>query len=170
MSIKNTTELDDSIKNIIATYEVQNDKKSNIFNEMIQNVLKNEFNITKETQIEEKIYDKIIEIFEETISSSNFDTTIIEKGVDFSTKIGKLTFILTTSHNQKNNIKDNLTTINLGECETLLRNYYNISNESEIFIKKLDIVQEGMKIPKIEYDIYSKLNGTNLIKLNISIC
>ena len=88
MSIKNTTELDDSIKNIIATYEVQNDKKSNIFNEMIQNVLKNEFNITKETQIEEKIYDKIIEIFEETISSSNFDTTIIEKGVVFQQKLG----------------------------------------------------------------------------------
>ena len=27
-----------------------------------------------------------------------------------------------------------------------------------------------MKIPKIEYDIYSKLNGKNLVKLNISIC
>ena len=31
-------------------------------------------------------------------------------------------------------------------------------------------MQEGMKIPKVEYDIYSKLNGSNLIKLNISIC
>ena len=27
-----------------------------------------------------------------------------------------------------------------------------------------------MKIPKIEYDVYSKLNGDNLIKLNKSIC
>ena len=27
-----------------------------------------------------------------------------------------------------------------------------------------------MKIPKIEYDIYSKLNDTNLIKLNLSVC
>ena len=35
---------------------------------------------------------------------------------------------------------------------------------------KLDIEQKGMKIPKIEFKVYSKLNGTNLIELNISIC
>ena len=27
-----------------------------------------------------------------------------------------------------------------------------------------------MKIPKVEYDVYSKLNGNNLIKLNLTIC
>ena len=27
-----------------------------------------------------------------------------------------------------------------------------------------------MKIPKIKYDLYSKINGTNLMKLNLSIC
>ena len=37
-------------------------------------------------------------------------------------------------------------------------------------MKKIDINQQKMRIPKIEYDIYSKLNGSNLIKLNISIC
>ena len=35
-------------------------------------------------------------------------------------------------------------------------------------MKKIDVEQEGMKIPKVEYDIYCKLNGTNLIKLNKS--
>ena len=33
-----------------------------------------------------------------------------------------------------------------------------------------EIFQEGMKIPKIEYDLYSKLNGEILIKLNLSSC
>ena len=37
-------------------------------------------------------------------------------------------------------------------------------------MKKVDIFQEGMKIPKIEYNVYSKLNGTKLIKLNLTIC
>jgi hypothetical protein len=37
-------------------------------------------------------------------------------------------------------------------------------------MKKIEVIQEGMKIPKIEYDIYSKLNGSNLIKLNLSVC
>ena len=27
-----------------------------------------------------------------------------------------------------------------------------------------------MKIPKIEYEVYSKLSGNNLVKLNISVC
>ena len=35
---------------------------------------------------------------------------------------------------------------------------------------RVDIIQEKMKIPKIEYNLYSKINGTNLIKLNLSIC
>ena len=34
----------------------------------------------------------------------------------------------------------------------------------------LEIKQEGMKMPKVEYDIYSKLNEENLTKLNIDTC
>ena len=37
-------------------------------------------------------------------------------------------------------------------------------------MKKLDIKQEGMKIQKIDYDIQSKLKGSKLIKLNLTIC
>ena len=34
----------------------------------------------------------------------------------------------------------------------------------------IDIEQSGYKIPKVEYDIYCKLNDSNLIKLNLSVC
>ena len=34
----------------------------------------------------------------------------------------------------------------------------------------MDIFQERMRIPKIEYDVYCKLYGENLSKLNITIC
>ena len=37
-------------------------------------------------------------------------------------------------------------------------------------MKKINVKQEGMKIPKVEYDVYCKLNGTNLVKLNLSHC
>ena len=56
------------------------------------------------------------------------------------------------------------------ECETVLREAYNISEKEKIFMKKIDVFQDGMDIQKIEYEVYSKLNGTNLIKLNLSIC
>ena len=37
-------------------------------------------------------------------------------------------------------------------------------------MKKIEAFQEGMIIPKIEFDLYYKLNGTNLAKLNLSYC
>ena len=63
-----------------------------------------------------------------------------------------------------------MTSIDLGECETELRKFYNISNDKKIYLRKIDIEQPGFKIPKVEYDIYSKLNNSNLIKLNKLIC
>ena len=76
----------------------------------------------------------------------------------------------TTTQNQKNNLNDNMTRIDLGECEILLRKYYNLTNNETLYMKILNIKQERMKIPKVEYDVYCKLNGTNLIKLNLSVC
>ena len=66
-----------------------------------------------------------------------------------------------------NDVNKNMTTIDLGECETLLRNHYNLTNNETLYMKKIDIVQEGMKALKVEYDVYCKLFGTNLIKLNL---
>ena len=63
-----------------------------------------------------------------------------------------------------------MTKIDLGECETLLRYEYNISINETLYIKKIDVIQEGMKTYKVDYAIYSKLFGTNLIKLNLTVC
>ena len=81
-----------------------------------------------------------------------------------------MTITFSTTQNQKNNINDNMTKIDLGECETLLRNFYNISSNETLYMKKIDVVQEGLKTPKVVYDVYSKLFGTNLIKLNLTVC
>ena len=37
-------------------------------------------------------------------------------------------------------------------------------------MKTIEVFQDGMKIPKIEFDVYSKLSGTNLVKLNLTVC
>ena len=169
-NLNNITEINYEQKTSMTEQKTQNNIENFNIKEKIENYINNEINITEETEIEEDKYDKIIEMFENIFTSSNFDTSILENGEDYTQKIGKILVTLTTTENQKNNTKDNITTIDLGECESLLRNYYNISNESKLFMKKMDITQEGMKISKIEYDVYSKLNGTNLIKLNLSIC
>ena len=81
-----------------------------------------------------------------------------------------MSITFTTTQNQKNNINKNVTTIDLGECEKELRFHYNLSINETLYMKKVEVVQEGMKIPKIEYDVYSRLFGTNLIKLNLTVC
>ena len=50
-----------------------------------------------------------------------------------------------------------------------LRNFYNISNDSEIYMIKIEIIQEGMRIPKIEYKLFSKINEIKK-KLNLNAC
>jgi len=71
----------------------------------------------------------------------------------------------TTIKYQKNNLNNNSSTnIDLGDCEEELKKFYNL------YMKIMDIKQEGMRIQNIEYDVYCKLFGDNLIKLNLSIC
>ena len=75
-----------------------------------------------------------------------------------------------TTEKQKSNINKNITALDFTECENVLRTVYNISDDKKLYMRKIDIEQDKMKIPKILYDVYSKLNSTNLIKLNLSFC
>ena len=139
--------------------------------ESLKRQLQNNGNITLNTKTEEnKYYDNIIKNIEENFTSENYDSSNIDNGKDDVIKEGKITITFTSSQNQKNNINYNMTTIDLGECETLLRNEYNISINETLYMKKIDIVQEGMKTTKVEYDVYCKLFGAKLIKLNLTVC
>ena len=116
--------------------------------------------------IEQDIYLKNIEI---GFTSENYNISELD-GKDIILENNNLKIILTTSDNQKNNKNNNITSIDLGDCEKELRKYYNISYNKKIYMMKIDNSQDGYKIPKIEFYVYSKLNNTNLIKLNLSVC
>ena len=62
-----------------------------------------------------------------------------------------------------------MTTIDLGECETLLREFYHISESEPLYLKKIDIIQDGMKTLKVEYNIYAKLFN-KIINLSLTVC
>ena len=63
-----------------------------------------------------------------------------------------------------------MTNIDLGECENSLKRIYNLSNYDKLYIKMLEIFQEGMRIPKIEYNLYSKSEEGNFTKLSLNSC
>ena len=105
--------------------------------------------------------DEIINEFNLTELNSGEDKKIIDKN-----KI----IILTSTVNQKKNEKSNNVTMNLDQCENLLKSDYNISNNDSLYILQIISEEEGMKIPKIEYEIYYPFDGYNLKKLNLTSC
>ena len=102
--------------------------------------------------------------------TSYFDTSILDIGKAIYFRAEKMIFTITSLQNQNNDINNNLTKINLGECENLLRKEYNISVNETLYIEKIDIFNEENETPKVKYDVYCKLFGTNLIKLNLTVC
>lgn len=69
-----------------------------------------------------------------------------------------------TENNKRN---DNISSINLGKCEDILRNEYKISKDIKLLIFKIDIFKEGLLIPIIEYEVY---NSNTREKLNLTLC
>ena len=157
--------------------EIEKADKINIdnINDMIQD-LSSKYNNDSSKEMtneeEKKYYNEIIKNVESIFTDKNFDTTNLDNGKEQFIKIEKITITSTTSQSQKNKTNDfnNMMTLDLGGCEKDLREFYNISSDKLLYIKKMDVVQKGMKISKIEYSVYCKLNDINLIKLNLSVC
>ena len=77
---------------------------------------------------------------------------------------------LSNPENNDNNNSQNETIIQLNECENILKDAYNISENDSLILYKVDILKSRMRIPRIEYEIYFPLNGSKLEVLNLSKC
>ena len=88
------------------------------------------------------------------------------------------TFIINESliHKEKNNIyeitstnityhdrRENVTFINISECEPVLKSYYGINISETLYIFKVDAYVEGKTGPNVEYEIYYNF-GTKKIE------
>ena len=86
-------------------------------------------------------------------------------------KNSKVKIIISSTENQKNNENvKNITSINLGECETKLKEHYKIPKDKYLYILRIDVPQEGIDLVKIEYEVYYPLNGKNLEQLDLNYC
>jgi len=106
-------------------------------------------------------FDKIIEEIEKFFSSFNISDIDLEpENLDNNLIIN----ITTTKNNNKNNNTNIINNIFIDECENILKQYYNIPNDANIFLQKIIIEN------KIEYQAYYNFNGTELEKLDMSLC
>ena len=95
----------------------------------------------------------------------------MDSGNEKRKKENNIEFIFTSTDNQKNNEENDNITIHLGQCEKVLKDEYNISNNDSLYLLKIIYEEEGMKIPKVEYEVYYPLNNSNsLNKLNLTKC
>ena len=102
----------------------------------------------------------------------NYDINLdyIDDGEELIIQKDEMTITLTSTFIQDTKKNSNSTTINLGECEEKLRNIYNISNESSLYLLKIDTKQEGKNYPLIEYEVFYPLNNEKVEYLNLSFC
>ena len=86
---------------------------------------------------------------------------------------GKL--ILKQEENQKYQIStisgqkflENLTSIDFGECEKLLKENYSLNLSEELILFKIENIIEGINIPIIDYAVF---NNNGSMALNLSLC
>ena len=117
-----------------------------------------------------RLISESIENFQEKIIKGDINISKIKEGKDFISYNEGLLISFTTTENQNEKENNYETTINLGKCESKLKDFYKIKNESTLYILKIEIEQKWINIPKIEYEVYYPFNSTKMEKLNLSIC
>ena len=118
---------------------------------------------------ENSIKNRINNIQKELISGTfNILINSIKNNNDIIVNNNNIIFQITSAYNQKKNEYYNISSINIVECENILRKHYNLSNDMNLLIFKVEYFIPGFLIPIIEYEIYDNANPKN--KLNLTIC
>jgi len=121
----------------------------------------------------EILYAKNTKIFElkENIMNGDIDEileNITKNGEDYILKDeDNTTYQVTNTENQKNNKNNNISSINLGRCETELKKIYKINDTIPLIIFKIDYYPPDLLIPIVLYEIYHPINKS---KLDLTYC
>ena len=106
--------------------------------------------------------DKVFELYSTEFKNKNIDKEQIIEGED-------IIFQMTTTERQnyyyQNSLYNNISSINLSECEKTLQNKWGI--KEPLIIYKIDIKENNSVSTQVEYEIY---NPISLEKLNLSDC
>ena len=102
---------------------------------------------------------------------NDFNMMEMNSGIDKKIVVKNKQVILTSTLNQKNNEETDNITLNLGQCEHNLKSDFSIPENNSLYILEIITEEIGMKIPKIDYEIYYPLYENNkLEKLELNSC
>ena len=122
----------------------------------------NNSNVEEKKFIGEKIINDIMDGSIDTLLLN-----IVENKISYIIKEESQIYQISTISYQKENKDSNLTIIDLGKCENILKKANGIDENEELIIFKIDNFFQGFNIPIIEYVLFNQ-NGN--LKLNLSYC
>ena len=97
------------------------------------------------------------------------DDVINRNNDDLLLQLPDTFYQITSSDNQNNNENEynDISVIQIGNCEEILRSKYNFDDNDKIIIFKIDVREKDCNIPMINYEFY---NIRTKEKLNLSYC
>ena len=95
------------------------------------------------------------------------EEVIYESKIDLYNTDSNIKYQVTSSYNQKNKNYENISTIDLKECESKLKTIYDINPNDTLIIFKYDYKIEGLLIPIVGYEVFHPITKETL---NLSYC
>ena len=104
---------------------------------------------------------EIFNSFKETVLTKDYngENTVVETE--------NVVLQISTLKDQKNSINPNVSSIDLGECENILKSKYNISSQDSLIVLKTDIKSPDLSSTYVQYEIY---NPNTLEPLDMNYC
>ena len=165
---ENEVDITDTLANKSTIKENSTIERSIIISTAIEDILTEE-KITDLPIRNNSLIDFIINNITNNIINGKIDllNLIYKDKKDIIIKENNTILEITTSNNQKNNEYENISTIDLGECENTLRRIYKINETLPLIIFKVDYFVPGILIPVIGYNVF---HPDNKSLLNLSYC
>ena len=126
-------------------------------------------NFQKNSTSNPSINDEIINIIKTNIINDNLDLSNLIEGdkEDLMFKTQNILYQITTTENQKKNEYNNITTIDFGECENIIKPYYNLTQNQSLIILKIEYNKSDSLIPIIGYELFHPITKKSL---NLTYC
>ena len=134
------------------TYDLEGNKICDKYEYSNEDILNNNCK-NKEITVEQA--KEIYEILKKNLTKDYYNSTIIETS--------NFIFQLISLEEQKANIKENISFIDFGQCENILKKQTN----NLLIILKTDIKNDKLSSTYVQYEIYDSKNGN---KINLNEC
>ena len=118
-------------------------------------------------EVKQNFINVLINEISNSSNNSFLSDVINENKKDYIIEQNDIIYQITSSYNQKYKVYDNISTIDLGECENILKSISNMKEDDNLIILKIDYLMEGLNIPIIRYKVF---NPNTKDELDLNLC